>query len=157
MSAIPSFRARTTHDRFDIEAWAPDASLGRPALELTVRDRKSGAEFHLSRNELMPLLKAVRVAIKAVEDAAAALPTDPVERAMSRVSIRGLGFAMGRAGIMQAYRVELEELRDRHLKRVEGFAAWLADPTDPPFYCGPLKHRPPEESVATDDTEGREQ
>lgn len=119
MTLTHSFEACRYHARFRVTARGAVSGLARPHVELLVEDTESGASFKLIRPELMPLLKAVKEAIKEVEDAATGLPTDPVERASMRIPHRGLATSMQRAHILNAYREEMEALRNRFVERFD--------------------------------------
>lgn len=122
MTLTHSFEAYRYHARFRVTARGAVSGLARPHVELLVEDTESGASFKLIRPELMPLLKAVKEAIKEVEDAATGLPTDPVERASMRIPHRGLATSMQRAHILNAYRQEMAELQERFIERFDAAA-----------------------------------
>lgn len=122
MTVTHTFVARRSSGRFHLTATASTKILGGPYLELVVEDAESGALLRLVRPELMPLLAVVKEALKEVEDAAEGLPSDPVERASTRVPHLGFPTSMQRAHILKAYRQEMAELQERFICRFDAAA-----------------------------------
>lgn len=134
MKVIHSFEAIRSHRQFRVTARAAEPYTGAPQVQLLVEDTKSGAAIELGRAELTPLLRAIREVVKAVDDAAAGLPSDPVERAARRVP-SGKYHGLQRSHMMKAYAKELEDLRERHIQR---FDDWGERVRNPPPYKPPV-------------------
>jgi hypothetical protein len=119
MKATQSFEAVHSHERFRLTARAGESWFGHSYVELLVEDTESGAAFRLKRHELMPLFGAIKEALKAVEDAVAGIPRDPVERAFWRIPSHGISTCFLRAHVMKAYAQELAELREKYVQRFD--------------------------------------
>jgi hypothetical protein len=119
MKATQSFEAVHTHERFRLTARAAESWFGSSYVELLVEDTESGAAIQLKRHELMPLLGAIKEALKAVEDAVAGLPRDPVERASWRIPNHGIATGFLRAHVLKAYAQELADLREKYVQRFD--------------------------------------
>jgi hypothetical protein len=133
--ATQSFEAVHSHDRFRLTATAVESGMGFQHVRLQVEDTDSGAAIQLARKELIPLFRAIAVALKPVEDAVAGLPSDPVERASRRVPHLGLPTALQRAHILKAYRQEMADIRERYVQRFDECAERARNPlpyTPPP-------------------------
>jgi len=115
-------RAEAHSERFHIEVRVGNV-LAPLAMTLAVTDTKSGAGLEVDRQEVMPLYKAIREALKAADDAAAGLPRDPVDRAAARVPVRNHPMALGRKSLMEQYRRELAALQERHAGLLQAYAA----------------------------------
>ncbi len=113
----------------------PSRTPAHPQVQLLVEDTKSGAAIRLGRAELTPLLRVIREVVKAVDDAAAGLPSDPVERAARRVPHSGRYHGLQRHHIMKAYAQELDDLRERYVQR---FDDWAEKVRNPPPYKPPV-------------------
>jgi hypothetical protein len=106
--------------------------FGYPYVKLLVEDTDAGVAIRLGRAELLPLLHAIKVVLKAVDDAAAGLPSDPVERAARRFQIGGVGGSMFRAHVLKTYAQELADLRERYVQRIDGETRKFNSPKPPP-------------------------
>jgi len=131
MQVNKTFDAVLHHERFRVRASSPEPYTGAPQIQLLVEDTKSGAAITLGRAELTPLLRVIREVIKAVDDAAASLPSDPVERAARRVPSSGKYHGLQRSHIMNGYARELDELREKYVQRFDEWAERVRNP--PPF------------------------
>jgi len=131
MKATQSFEAVHSHDRFRLTAQAVESGMGFQHVWLRVEDTDSGAAIQLARSELLPLFRAIAVALKSVEDAVADLPSDPVERAARRVPSSGKYHGWKRGSILKSYAQELDELRERYLLRFDEWTEQIKNP--PPF------------------------
>jgi hypothetical protein len=123
------------HERFRVTARAAEPVTGAPQVQILVEDTNSGAAIEFGRADLTPLLRVIREVVKAVDDAAAGLPSDPVERAARRVPSSGKYHGLQRYHMMKAYVQELEELRERHIQR---FDDWAENVRNPPPYKPPV-------------------
>lgn len=123
------------HERFRVTARAAEPYSGDPQVQLLVEDTKSGAAIELGRAELTPLLRVIREVVKAVDDAAAGLPSDPVERAARRVPSSGKYHGLQRFHILKSYNQELDVLRERYVQR---FDEWAERVRNPPPYKPPV-------------------
>lgn len=132
MSVTHNFEAVRSHERFRVTARAAASGIGRPYVELLVEDTESRASLKLVRPELMPLLGALKEALKEVEDAAAGLPSDPVERATRRIPHTGMASSMQRAYMLKAYREALAELQEGFIQRIDTITAQSIAPRPPP-------------------------
>ncbi len=119
MNVTHSFEAVRSYERFCVTARAAEFGSGRPYVQVLVKDTESRSSLRLIRAELMPLLGAVKEVLREVEHAVAGLPSDPVERAARRIPHIGMASSMQRAHILKAYRQELEELRERYVRRFD--------------------------------------
>ena len=134
MQVNKTYDAVVYHERFRVTASSPEPYTGAPQVQLVVEDTKSGAAIELSRAELTPLFRVIREVVKAVDDAAAGLPSDPVERAARRVP-PGKYHGLQRNHMLKAYAQELAELRERHILR---FDEWAERVRNPPPYKPPV-------------------
>jgi hypothetical protein len=132
MKAVPSFEAVQKHERFRLTAHAAESGFGWPYVQLLVQDTDSGATLRINRAELMPLLRAIKEILKAVEDAVAGLPSDPVERAARRIPSQGIATSFFRAHVLKAYAQELADLRERYLQRFDDETRKFSSPTPHP-------------------------
>ena len=130
MQVNKTYDAVVYHERFRVTARAAEPYSGDPQVQLLVEDTKSGAAIELGRAEVTPLLRVIREVIKAVDDAAAGLPSDPVERAARRVP-SGKYHGLQRSHMMKAYNQELDELQERYVQRFDDWAEKLRNP--PPY------------------------
>jgi len=122
LTVTTAVRAETRCGRLRIEVrvgnvWAPRA------VTLSVTDTESGAGLEVARPEVVPLYKAIREALKSADDAAAGLPRDPVDRAAARVPVHNHPTALGRAALLERYRLELTALQERHAGLLQAYAA----------------------------------
>jgi hypothetical protein len=131
MKATQSFEAVHSHERFRLTARAGESWLGNSYVELLVEDTESGAAIRLKRHELMPLLGAVNEALKAVEDALAGLPTDPVERAARCVPVSSKYHGLQQGKILKAYAQELADLRARYVRQFDDDTTRINNPEAP--------------------------
>jgi len=131
MTVTHTFVATRSHERFRITALASSRPCGGPYVELVVEDAEAQSSLKLIRPELMPLLGAVKEALKDVEDGVAGLPRDPVERAAFRVPHSGLATSLHRADVLKAYRQEMAQLQERFIQRFDDAAERLSLATDP--------------------------
>ena len=132
MRPARTYEAVTAHERFLLTARVTDQGFGWQHVQLRVEEKETGATIVLARNELMPLLGAIKQALKAVEDDAAGLPSDPVERAARRIPTPGMAGAMQRGHIIKAYDQEVADLRERWLQRIDDITAKANEPSPPP-------------------------
>jgi|WetSurMetagenome_2_1015567.scaffolds.fasta_scaffold81577_3 hypothetical protein len=132
MKATQSFEAVHTHERFRLTARAAESWFGQSYVELLVEDSESGAAIRLKRHELMPLLGVIKEALKAVEDAVAGIPHDPVERASWRIPSHGISTGFLRAHVLKAYAQELAELREKYVQRFDDETRRVSNPPAPP-------------------------
>lgn len=132
MKPSQTYEAVTSHERFRLTARATDQGFGWQDVQLRVEDTETGAGITLNRTELMPLLGAIKAALKSVEDSANGLPSDPVERAARRIPGSGMARAMHRGHIIKAYNEEVAELRERWLQRIDAITIKANIPTPPP-------------------------
>lgn len=132
MKPSQTFEAVTSHERFRLTARATEQGFGWQDVQLLVEDKETGAGITLNRKELMPLLGAIKEALKAVEDSAAGLPSDPVERAARRIPGSGMARSMQRGHIIKAYNEEVAELRERWLQRIDAISTRGNTPLPPP-------------------------
>jgi len=131
MTVTHTFVATRSHKRFQITARLAASGIFPSSAEFVVEDTESRASIKLRRPELMPLLGAIKEALKEVDDAAAGLPGDPVERAAIRVPHSGLATTLHRVHILKAYRQEMAELQVRFVRRFEDEADRIRAATDP--------------------------
>ena len=131
MRPSKTFESVAQHERFRLTARVTDGGYGWRQVQLRVEEKESGAGITLERGELMPLLGAIKHALKTVEDSAAGLPSDPVERAARRIPGSGMAMSMHRGHIIRAYNEEMAELRERWLQRIDGITARSNEPRPP--------------------------
>jgi len=126
MRPSKTYESVAPHERFRLTARITDDGFGWRQVQLRVEEKESGAAITLHRGELMPLLGAIKQALKSVEDSAAGLPSDPVERAARRIPGSGMAMSMQRGHIIRSYNEEVAELRERYLERIDSITARMA-------------------------------
>jgi hypothetical protein len=132
MKVTHNFQAVRSHERFRVTARAAASGPGRPDVQLLVEDTESRSSLRLLRGELMPVLGIIKEALKVVEDAAAGLPSDPVERAVWRIPSQGIATSFFRGHVLKAYAQELADLRERYVQRIDGETRKFNSPRPPP-------------------------
>lgn len=132
MRPSKTYESVAPHERFRLTARITDDGYGWRQVQLRVEEKESGAGITLNRGELMPLLGAIKEALKTVEDSAAGLPSDPVERAARRIPGPGMARAMQRGHIIKAYGQEMADLRERYLQRIDAITRRDIDPRPAP-------------------------
>lgn len=131
MRPSKTYESVAPHERFRLTARVTDDGSGWRHVQVRVEEKEFGAAITLTRSELMPLLGAIKAALKTVEDSATGLPSDPVERAARRIPIPGMAGAMQRGHIIKTYKEEVAELRERYLQRIDDITAKANDPFPP--------------------------